>query len=100
MARFFVITHELSNKMRHIAKNPQVAISGEWFTAVGLGVDLGYIGRPENAALSEKLRQAFVEWIDNGHVDFSDKNTCILQIQLKTGILFANGTRHDIVFGE
>ena len=35
---FYVITHALSNKMKHIKDNPVVAIAGEWFTAHGRGV--------------------------------------------------------------
>lgn len=45
-----------------------------------------------------KLRKAFHEWIDNGHNNFDDENTCILRIQLTDGILFSNGTRYDIDF--
>jgi len=33
---FYVITYALSNKMKQIKKNPEVAICGEWFTAHGL----------------------------------------------------------------
>lgn len=33
---FYVVTYSLSGKMRQIAKNPTVAISGEWFTAHGM----------------------------------------------------------------
>ena len=29
---FYVVTYSLSGKMQQIAKNPTVAISGEWFT--------------------------------------------------------------------
>ena len=95
---FYVITHALSNKMRQIAKNPIVAIAGEWFTAHGRGIYLGYFGSSENAELAEKLRKAFVEWIDNGHNDFSDSNTCILRIQLTDGLLLSHGTRYEIDF--
>lgn len=56
-------------------------------------------------ALSEKIKQiadkmkiAFAEWIDNGHNNFDDENTCILQIKLSDGVLFSNGTRYDIDF--
>ena len=38
---FYVITYGLSNKMKQIEKNPLVAISGDWFTAHGEGMDLG-----------------------------------------------------------
>ena len=32
---FYVITYGLSNKMRQLAKNPEAAIAGDWFTAQG-----------------------------------------------------------------
>lgn len=38
---FYVLTYALSNKMEQIAKNPIVAISGEWFMAHGTGSNLG-----------------------------------------------------------
>ena len=50
---FYVITHGLSNKMKQIAKNPRVAVSGDWFTAQGVGVNLGYFGKAENRELAE-----------------------------------------------
>ena len=95
---FYVITYALSNKMRQIGKNPNVAIAGDWFTAHGKGVNLGYFGREENAEIAGKLRKAFAEWIDNGHNNFSDTNTCILCIKLTDGVLFSHGTRYDIDF--
>ena len=95
---FYIITHKLSNKMRHIEKNPTVAIAGDWFTAHGEAVDLGYFGESENAGIAAKLRAAFSEWIDNGHNDFSDTNTRILCVRLTDGVLFSHGTRFDIDF--
>ncbi len=95
---FYIITHALSNKMKHIKDNSVVAIAGEWFTAHGKGVSLGYFGKKENCVIAEKLRKAFAEWIDNGHTDFDGENTVILWIQLTEGILFSHGTRYDIDF--
>lgn len=95
---FYVITYGLSNKMKQIAKNPAVAISGDWFTAHGEGINLGWFNKKENAEIAKKLRKAFAEWIDNGHNDFNDVNTCILCIALKDGCLFSHGTRYDIDF--
>lgn len=97
---FYVITYGLSGKMRQIETNPHVAIAGDWFTARGKGVNLGYFGKEENADIAAKLKKAFAEWIDNGHNNFSDVNTCILCIQLTDGILFHHGTRYDINFSE
>lgn len=97
---FYIITYKLSNKMRHIEKNPVIAISGEWFTAHGMAVDLGYFGDSGNAEIAKKLRTAFREWIDNGHNDFGDINTRILCVRLTDGVLFSHGTRFDIDFSK
>ena len=78
---FYVITHALSDKMKQIRNNPTVAISGEWFTAHGKGVDLGYFGKEESRAIAERLKMVFARWIDNGHTDFDDENTIILRIE-------------------
>ena len=95
---FYVLTHGLSGKMKQIEQNPTVALSGDWFTAQGTGVNLGYFGKEENARIALKMKQVFSAWIDNGHNDFEDKNTCILCIQLISGVLFSNGTRYEIDF--
>ena len=95
---FYVLTHGLSGKMKQISQNPTVAISGEWFTAQGKGVDLGYFGKAENARIASKMKDVFSAWIDNGHNDFDDINTCILCIELTSAILFSNGTRYEIDF--
>ncbi len=95
---FYVITHALSGKMRQLARNPAAAIAGEWFTARGTGVSLGYIGKEENRRIADRLKEAFASWLDNGHVDLQDENTVILCIRLENGTLFSNGTRYDLEF--
>ena len=84
--------------MKQLEENPHVAISGDWFTAHGKGINLGWFCKDENKSIAEKLRKAFHTWIDNGHNNFDDENTCILCIQLTDGILFSHGTRYDIDF--
>ena len=91
---FYVITHALSNKMKHIKDNPVVAIASEWFTAHGNGISLGYFGKRENCVIAEKLKKVFAEWIDNGHTDFDDENTIILRVELTDGLLLSHGTRY------
>jgi len=97
---FYVLTHGLSGKMKQIEQNSTVAISGEWFTAQGKGINLGYFGKEENLRIANKMKQVFSAWIDNGHNNFDDINTCILCIKLTNGILFSNGTRYEIDFTE
>ena len=93
---FYTITYARSNKMRQIAGNPVVAIAGEWFTAHGRGVSLGFFGKKENQEIAGKLKTVFAAWIDNGHNDFSDENTIILRIELTDGLLFSQGTKYQI----
>ena len=95
---FYVITYGLSNKMRQIGKNSGVAIAGDWFTAHGNGENLGWFGKSENSGIAERLKKVFAAWIDNGHNNFADENTCILRIQLTDGVLFHHGTRYDLDF--
>jgi general stress protein 26 len=95
---FYVVTYALSGKMQQIAKNPVVAVSGEWFTAHGIGENLGHVLLPENQAVMEILRAAFAAWYGNGHTNEADLNTCLLKIKLTDGVLFSDGTRYDIEF--
>jgi len=95
---FYVLTYGLSNKMKQIAVNPLVAIAGDWFTAQGRGINLGYFGKEDNKDIAEKMKVIFSAWIDNGHNNFEDVNTCILQIELTQGILLSHGKRYEIDF--
>lgn len=97
---FYVLTYGLSNKMKQIEKNPVVAIAGDWFTAHGKGVNMGYFRKSENKIIAEKMKTVFSEWIDNGHNNFEDVNTCILRIELINGLLFSHGTRYEIDFSK
>lgn len=91
----YIITYALSNKMKHMENNTTVAIAGEWFTAHGKGVDLGWFGREENRLIVGKLKNVFAEWIDNGHNDFADENTIILRVELTDGLLLSHGIRYE-----
>ena len=95
---FYVLTYGLSNKMKQIEVNPTVALTGEWFTAHGKGVNLGYFGKEENKEIANKMREVFSAWIDNGHNNFDDVNTCILRIDLTDGLLLSHGIRYEIDF--
>lgn len=78
-----------------VENNPTIAISGEWFTAHGKGINLGYFGKEENHLIAEKLKNVFAEWIDNGHNNFDDENTIILCVELTDGLLLSHGTRYE-----
>ena len=97
---FYVLTYRLSGKMQQIEKNPVVAVSGEWFTAHGWAYDMGCFASDENKRIAQKMRELFSAWIDNGHNDLEDENTCILCIRLTSGVLFSDGARYEIDFSR
>lgn len=95
---FYIVTYALSNKMRQIVGNPEVAVCGDWFVGHGIGENMGHILKEENREIADKLRVVFGEWYDNGHVDENDPNTCILRIRLTDGALADQGRWYDIDF--
>ena len=92
---FYTVTHDLTNKMKHIRQNPAVGVCGEWFSGHGTGESLGYIRAEKNQPIAEELRKAFAAWYDNGHTDESDVNTVILKITVTDGVLFQDGERFE-----
>lgn len=95
---FYTVTYARSGKMQQISDNPKVAICGEWFTARGIGENMGHILNPENAAMADILRATFSVWYSNGHIHEEDPNTIILRIRLTDGVLFHQGNRYEIDF--
>jgi hypothetical protein len=88
---FYVVTYGKSTKMRQIAQNNEVAIAVnfEWFTASGIGENLGWVMKPENADIRAKMRKAFEKWYDMANNE-NDENCCILKINLKNGLINLN----------
>ncbi len=95
---FYVVTYARSGKICQIMENPKVAVCGEWFTAHGVGENLGHVLLEENRTIMESLRKAFAVWYHNGHTNEADPNTILLRIRLTDGVLFSQGKRYDIEF--
>ena len=91
---FYVVTYALSNKMKQIAANPDVAVCGDWFTAHGVGENLGHVLAESNAAMMAKLRKEFAAWYTGGHVNEEDPNTCLLRVRLTSGVIIDNDKKH------
>jgi hypothetical protein len=81
--------------MRQIEANSEVAICGEWFTAHGIGENLGYVRDERNAIIMTKLREEFASWYSNGHVDENDPNTCLLRVRLTDGVLVDHEKKYN-----
>ena len=88
---FYVVTHAKTNKMRQIAANNEVAIAVNfaWFTANGIGENLGWVMKPENSELRTKLRTVFAEWYDMANNE-NDEDFCYLAIRLTNGTINLN----------
>ena len=88
---FYITTHVNSNKIQQIEQNPEVSIAvcSEWFTANGIGENLGWVLDPKNAELRTKLRTVFAEWYDIANNE-KDEGCCILAIRLTRGTLNIN----------
>ena len=88
---FYAVTYAKSGKMQQIAQNPEIAfaVSGQWFTGIGTGENLGWVLKPENAEIRAKLRSAFAIWYDMANNE-KDENCCILAIHITKGTLNVN----------
>jgi len=88
---FYVVTYAKSAKMQQVEQNNEVAIAVnfEWFTASGIGENLGWVMKPENAEMRTKLRKAFEKWYDMANNE-DDENCCILKLNLTNGIININ----------
>jgi general stress protein 26 len=94
---FYVTTYGLSNKMKEIAANPQVAICHNLFVAHGTGANLGSPVSDTNSALRVVLREVFCAFYDR-HVNEADPNTCILQVTLSDAAVFTRDFKYLVDF--
>lgn len=91
---FYVITHALSNKMKHIKITLLLQSPASGLQHTGMASVWVISGKRELCDCRE-AKKVFAEWIDNGHTDFNDENTIILQVELSDGLLLSHGTRYE-----
>ena len=90
---FYVTTYALSNKMKQIEANPEVAVCAvDWFSGHGNAKNLGWVLDPKNDEIRLKLREAFT-WYDSANNE-QDQHCCILEIRLTDGMLIKD--HHEI----
>ena len=95
--RFYATSYALSNKVKEIEKNPNIAINHNLFVAHGTAKNIGNPLKKDNLPIREELKQAFCSFYEK-HINEEDENTCILEINLKDAILFANDYKYCINF--
>ena len=94
---FYITTYSLSNKMKEITINPNVALNHNMFVAHGLGKNIGNPLEEQNQELREQLKHVFFAFYDK-HVYEDDINTCILKITLTDSLVFAHDYKYFIDF--
>ncbi len=96
---FYIIVDAKSDKMKQIKKNNKVALcSNDYFSAHGIATNLGHIYSEKNMELAKKLKVVFAKWWDNGHSDYNDESTVILEVKLTSAVFFDFETRDVIEF--
>ncbi|GHV07991.1 hypothetical protein FACS189485_18970 [Spirochaetia bacterium] len=94
---FYGVTYALSNKIKEIKKNQNIALNNNLFVAHGTGKNIGHPLKKQNLELREELRKEFSVWYDK-HNNESDKNMCFLKMMLKDALVFANNYKYKIDF--
>ena len=84
---FYAAVNTNTNKMKQIAKNPEVAIAVHfgWFSANGVAENLGWVLDPKNEELRAKIRKTF-EWYDSV-TNEKDESNVFLAIRLTRGVI-------------
>ena len=95
--RFYATSYALSNKVKEIEDNPNVAINHNLFVSHGTAKNIGNPLKKENLSIREELKQAFCSFYEK-HINEEDEHTCILEINLKDAIVFANDYKYCINF--
>ncbi len=86
---FYIVTSAKSNKTIQIEHNGEAAfaVHFEGIYGSGIGRNLGWALKPENAALREKLRRVFAKWYDGANNE-QDENCVYLAIELTKVVIF------------
>ncbi|MEA5040224.1 MAG: pyridoxamine 5'-phosphate oxidase family protein [Clostridiaceae bacterium] len=94
---FFVVTYAASQKIREISDNPNVSFCRDMYRFSGKAQNIGHPLRPENAAIREKLTEAFKTWYFR-HNDEGDADMCYVKIILANGFFHKDGTGWAVDF--
>ena len=94
---FYFVTLANSSKMKQMEENPVTAICGPWFNGHGTAINLGPVSLKENHEIYLSLRHSFENWMKEGNIISTD-DVILCGIQMKTGTLYHEGQRYDLLF--
>jgi general stress protein 26 len=96
---FYIMTYVLSNKIKDIKENKNVALNHYSFVAHGYGENIGHPLDEKNEKIKEEFKKASVNFYDN-HVNEKDENVCILKIILEDALVFNNNYKYNINYKD
>jgi general stress protein 26 len=91
---FYIMTYALSNKIKDIKDNKNVALNHYSFVAHGYGENIGHPLDEKNEKIKEELKKAFM--IYDIHINENDDNVCILKIILEDALVFNSNYKYNI----
>lgn len=94
---FWVVTYALSNKVKEIEANPNVALCNNFYSFTGNAYNVGHPLKDENREIREKLIKVFEPWYF-AHNDENDKNMCYVKIELTSGFFHKDGKGYKVDF--
>lgn len=96
---FYVTTHALSNKIKQLELNDNIAfgVHFEGVSGSGKRINLGWVMKPENSELRLKLREVFAPWYDFANNE-EDENCCILKIDVNRVRVFRDEGKINLEF--
>lgn len=97
---FYVVTCATSGKAKDLCANPNVALcSRKLYSFRGRAFNAGHPLLPENAAIRQRLIQAFEPWYFR-HNNENSEAMCYLRIEPDEGFFHDNGTGYSVDFTE
>lgn len=96
-AAFYVVTHERSQKVKELTKNPNVALCNKLYRFSGTARNIGHPHKAENGAIRGKLMQVFEPWY-LAHNNEDDPGMCYVRIMPEYGFIYQDGTGYKIDF--
>lgn len=96
---FYIVTYALSNKVKELEINQDVALCRKLFSFKGTAKNIGHPLKPENSAIREKLIHAFEPWYF-AHNNENDENMCYVKVELSEGFFYKDGTGYKANFKE
>ena len=94
---FWIVTYALSNKVKEIEENPNVALCKGFYNFTGKAYNAGHPLEKKNLFIREKLVEAFKPWYF-AHNNEGDENMCYIKVELEKGFFHRDGRGYKVDF--